>query len=150
MYDRENSALTDTPGQNGPELSANQTKALAALLTHTRIEDAAQASGLSARTMRRYLAEPEFSRAYREQQRILLSETTATLQRIATTAANVIEESMAADIEDKNLRLRAARTGLDFLLKATETERKLREIEDLEERIVSLESAQKMSERFGL
>ena len=140
MYNLENGSTAVEPGQDRTDnLSANQHKALAALLTHTRIEDAARASGISARTIRRYLADRDFARAYREQQHILLSETTATLQRIATDAAVAISDSLAPDIEDKNLRLRAARTALEFLLRAVETERRIIEQDELEERIEALE-----------
>jgi hypothetical protein len=146
VFEVENRPTMVDSGHNRPELSANQHKALAALLAHTRVEDAARASGLSARTIRRYLAEPDFARAYREQQRLLLSETTATLQRIAGDAAAAIEDSLSPEVEDKNLRLRAARTALEFLLRATETERKVRELEDVEERLEALERAHRLKE----
>jgi hypothetical protein len=145
MYSIENDLTPVKLGQDGTDdaadnLSANQHKALAALLTHTRIEDAARASDISARTIRRYMADPEFARAYRGQQRILLAETTATLQRIAADAAVAISDSLAgAGLEDKNLRLRAARTALEFLLRAVETERRVIEQDELEERIETLE-----------
>jgi len=119
-------------------LTANQNKALAALLAYTTTEEASRASGVSARTIRRYLADPEFSRAYRQQQRALLTETTATLQRLAAEAAGAISDSLAPDV-DGNLRLRAARTALEFLLRAVETERKIIEQDEIEGRLEELE-----------
>jgi hypothetical protein len=119
-------------------LTANQNKALAALLAHTTTEAASQASGVSARQIRRYLADPEFARAYRQHQRALLTETTATLQRLAAEAAAAMSDSLEPGV-DGNLRLRAARTALEFLLRATETERKIVEQDELEERLEALE-----------
>jgi hypothetical protein len=139
-----------TAQSGSPEdLSPNQRRALTALIAHTTIAAAAEASGLSVPTLKRYLAEPSFARAYRQQQMILLSETSATLQRIAASCANVVEETLAPEIEDKALRLRAARTGLEFLLRTVETERKIREQEDLEERIEALERKERQKE-FGV
>jgi hypothetical protein len=148
VYEIENSPEPGVSAQDraADELSPAQHRALRALLTARTIAEAAEAAGLNESTVRRYLAEPGFGRAYREQQRILLSETTATLQRIAGDAAAAIEDSLAPDIEDKNLRLRAARTALEFLLRTTETERKVRELEDVEERLTELERAHRLKE----
>lgn len=146
MYEIENSPEAGVSVQDHAvdALSPAQHRALRALLTARTIADAAVTAGLNESTVRRYLAEPGFGRAYREQQRILLSETTATLQRIATDAVAAIEDTLSPDIEDGNLRLRAARTALEFLMRATETERRIREQEDLEERLEALERAYRL------
>ena len=55
-------------------LTANQTHALAALLSHPTREAAAKAVGVSAKTISCWLREEPFVNAYREARRDLLQE----------------------------------------------------------------------------
>ncbi len=120
------------------ELSANQQRALQALLATTSIAAAAEEAGLNARTIKRYLAEPTFAQVYREQREIALQETVSALQSGGVAAVTALREAL--DTDDDNLRLRAARAVLDYLFKGVELERRVRETEDLIARIDALEA----------
>jgi hypothetical protein len=133
-------AETETSGQNrkDTELSANQQKALSALLTHPSIEAAAKSCGLTERTLRRYLKENAFFRdAYREARDELFAEAVGNLRRIAIKAIAGLES--AIDDPDVNVRIRAYRSILDYLFKGVDLERKIKETEELEQRIAALE-----------
>jgi hypothetical protein len=51
---------------HGSKLDRKQEEAIAALLTHRNIEEAAGAAGIGARTLLRWLKIPEFQAAYRQ------------------------------------------------------------------------------------
>jgi len=119
------------------ELSANQEKALAALLTNATIEAAAASCGLTDRTLRRYLKDEVFASAYREARDELFTETVTNLRRIASKATADLEAAL--DDPEVTVRLRADRAILDYLFKGVELERKIRETEELEARIAALE-----------
>jgi hypothetical protein len=121
-------------------LSANQQKALAALLTNTTIEAAADQCGLAARTIRSYLADENFSRVYREQRVLILQSVVAGLESLATQALETFKDAMTED-EDLNLRLRAAARVVDMIFRGVELERRIRAEEELEQRISELEEA---------
>jgi hypothetical protein len=121
------------------ELSANQVKALNALMMTTSIENAAKQCGLSVSTIKKYLIQGEFKRAYRQQRALILGETVAGITNLGTKAIGVIEGALD-NAEDSNVQLRAARHALDHIAKLTELERKIVENEELEERLAALEA----------
>jgi sugar phosphate isomerase/epimerase len=120
-------------------LSANQQKALQALLTTTSIGAAAEQCGLHIGTVKRYLADETFAAVYRDQRVLILQETVAGLQRLGTKAIMVLEGSLD-DNDDPNAKLRAARTVLDYIAKLVELERRIRDQDDLEQHLERLEA----------
>ena len=117
-------------------LPANQQKALGALLSTPNVEAAAAQCGLTSRTIKRYLATQEFAEAYREQRMLMLNETIASLEKAGIDA--VAAMTGALKDEDVNVRLRAARAVLDYLLKGAELERRNRELDEVETEIQEL------------
>jgi hypothetical protein len=126
-------------------LSPNQTKALNALLQTTSIGAAAEECGLSVATVKRYLADATFDAVYREQRRLILQETVAGISRLGTEAIQAFEDAL--NVGDLNERLRAATRVVDMIYKGTELERRIREQEELEQRITDLEIAAEMASK---
>jgi|SRR5215217_6570654 len=121
-------------------LPANQMRALNALLKTTSIEAAAKEASLGQATIKRYLATERFSRVYREQRMLILQQTIAGLTELGAQAVEKIEAGM--DSDDENTALRAACRVLDYIAKLVELERRIRDQDELEERIRKLEEAQ--------
>jgi hypothetical protein len=126
-------------------LSPNQAKALNALLQTTSIGAAAEECGLSVATVKRYLADATFDAVYREQRRLILQETVAGISRLGTEAIQAFEDAL--NVGDLNERLRAATRVVDMIYKGTELERRIREQEELEQRITDLEIAAEMASK---
>lgn len=132
------------------DLSPNQQKALAALLATTSISAAAEECGLGISTVKKYLAQEDFSRVYREKRMLILQETVAGISRLGTEAVRAFEDAL----EDGDLseRLRAATRILDYIYKGAELERKIRDQEELEQRLLALEEealARRKAMRYG-
>ena len=118
--------------QNGTirgDLSANQQRALQALLTTSTISEAAEKSGLGRRTIHRYLEDRAFSEAYNSARHRLVEETIAGLQKIGTEAVGVLHDAL--EDPDVNARIRAARAVLDFTFKVVEIAELKREVEEI-------------------
>jgi len=110
-------------------LSANQQRALAALLSTPTIAEAATKCGLTRKTIHAYLRDEDFAQAYREERERLVEQTVAGLQRIGTEAVEVLHD--AFEDPDVNARIRAARYVLDLTFKVHEVAELRREIEEI-------------------
>ena len=113
-------------------LSRNQRRAIAALLEHKSIIDAAQACMLSEKTLRRYLAEPSFRAGLIQAEGELLDLATRRLLSLSGMAITTLNDVMV-NTDSPALRLRAAQAILDYLIK-------LRELRDVEKRLFDLEA----------
>jgi hypothetical protein len=71
--------------------------AIAALLSESSIGDAAIKSGVSKRTLLRWLKEPDFRRQYAEAKEQILKVATGILARNATKAAQTLEQIFAGE-----------------------------------------------------
>ncbi len=120
-------------------LTHKQLKGIAALLTTNTKEEAAAAAGVSTATLRRWLKEPDFREAYRAERFRFLERLTGELLARSSAAIGVLGDAL--EDADINARLRAARSVLDYVLKAVETERRIMETEELEARMEALEEA---------
>jgi hypothetical protein len=138
-----------TTQNESKKLSPAQHRALLALLSSATIGEAATSSGLSKSTINRYLSDPTFSEVYRAQRGLVLQETVAALQHAGVEAVGVLKDSMQPDVEDLNLRLRAARVVLDYVFKGVETERRIREQDELELRLEDLEADMRERRTYG-
>ncbi len=105
---------------HGAKFGRKQEEAIAALLSHRSIDDAAQAIHIAPRTLLRWLQLVEFNAAYRKARRAAVSQSVARLQQV--------DPSTPA-----STRVRAADSVLDHSAKAIE-------IEDLEARVAALEA----------
>jgi hypothetical protein len=105
---------------------------IAALLQGQTLAEAAQASHLSERTVRRRLADPAFVRELQQARQRAVGRAVNVLVDGTTTAA-VTLRWLASHAEQEHVRLAAARSILDFAFRGLETL-------DLAERIAQLEA----------
>lgn len=106
--------------------------AIASLLATSTIHEAADQCGVSERTLKRWLAMPEFQAAFSEAKSDMLKAATSKLRREAGAAVDVLS-SVAGDTEAPAAsRVTAGRALLELAFKSHETE-------VLEERIAALE-----------
>jgi transposase-like protein len=109
-------------------------QAIAALLSHRNVEEAARAIGISANTLLRWTKEPEFDAAYREARRTAFSQSLARLQHASGAAVTTVLKIMLDWKAPAGTRLRAAEVVLEQASKAIE-------MEDIEARVAELERA---------
>lgn len=112
------------------DLSGNQEKVLAALLATATVAAAAEMSGISERTVYRYLRDPGFRACYREARAAMMDQSVAALQKVSIEAVAVLRGAFKS--ENPHARIRAAKTVLDAMFKGTE-------LVDMEERLRRLE-----------
>jgi hypothetical protein len=117
----------DTPDK------ARKTSAIAALLSEPTIVAAAEKVGINEKTLRIWLHQPKFSRAYRSARDAALRHALGRLQATAGKAVKALEK--AIDGDDAKLSVTAAGTVLNNVLKAVEAL-------DLAERVEALEQAE--------
>ena len=119
---------------HGAKFGHKVEQAIAALLSHRNVEEAARAVGISANTLLRWLKEPEFDAACREARRMAFSQSLARLQDASGAAVTTVLKIMLDTNAPAGTRLRAAEVVLEQTTKAIE-------VEDLEVRVAELERA---------
>lgn len=102
------------------DLSPNEYKALQALLTHPSKTEAAEAAGVSLRTLQRYLADEQFQAAYREAFQELVTDATRQVQQSLSPAIRALRSIVEDDGENASARISAARALLEYGLRMTE------------------------------
>jgi hypothetical protein len=113
--------------------TTKQQKAIAALLSAKDIQAAAAQAGVGERTLHRWLDEdPAFKTALRAAEAQVIDGVVRRLTGSANSALNVVMVIMLDSTTPVSVRLRAAIAILDQLIK-------LRELNDLEQRIARLE-----------
>src|ERR1700674_3383031 len=116
----------------GSKFTRKKEEAIAALLTHRNVEEAAHAAGIGTQTLMRWLKMPEFQAAYREAGRTAFGQSIARLQQASSAAATTFLKLMVDPNVPASVRLRAADGVFTHAAKAIE-------IEDLEARLAELE-----------
>ena len=124
--------MTDSPEMS--EFSANQEKAILALLAVPSLEGAARVAGISSKTIRRYLDDDEFARRLKAERRVAFDVAAGSLQgllsrAVGTLAAVIDDESVAPSV-----RVRAASAVLTHA-------RAWYEIDEIEKRMDVIEVA---------
>ena len=130
---------------HGSKFGRKQEEAIAALLTHASVPDAARSIGIGVTTLLRWLQMPEFEAAHRKALRAVFSQAMARLQQNAAAAAQTILKIMVDPNMPASSRLRAADMALEYSLKGIE-------LEDLQVRVSQLEreaGLEKSSERLN-
>jgi HEAT repeat protein len=117
------------------ELTQRQERAIAALLTEPNITAAAKQSGVGDRTLRRWLSDAQFRRAYREASRRVLDDACARLRALTSEAVETLRAAFTAQSE--SVRVRAATALLEVAVKV--------EVDDLAERVAALEAHQQQT-----
>ena len=113
-------------------LTANQSRALTALLACSTRKEAAQAAGLSERTLRAYLENEEFLTEYRRAFAALIEESTREAQRAMQPALATLRNICEDEECPPAARISAARSLMDMGLKLTEQNDILARLEVLE------------------
>ena len=103
-----------------------------ALLTSPSKAAAAKAAGIAPRTLRGYLADPEFQAAYRDAFGNMVEDATRQAQQAISPALSTLREIVEDKEEDAQARISAARAILSNGLKLTETTDILNRLQDLE------------------
>jgi hypothetical protein len=124
------------------KLGRKQEQAIAGLMTQRNVDEAAKAAGVGARTLWRWLKNPEFQAAFREARRTAFSQSIARLQQGSSAAATTLVKIMVDPKAPAASRVRAADCILAHGIRAIE-------IEDLEARVAELERAAEMSRSDG-
>ena len=119
---------------HGAKFGRKKESAIAALLTHRNIEEAARATGIGTQTLLRWLRVPEFESAYREARRDTYSQSIARLQQASSAAVSTLLKVMIDPHAPAASRIRAADCVLGHTAKGIE-------IEDIEVRVTELERA---------
>ena len=117
---------------HGSKFDRKREEAVAALLTHRNVEDAARAAGVGVSTLLRWMKEPEFEAAYREARRAAFGQSVARLQQASSAAVSTLLKVMVDPASPPSTKVRAADSVLDHAAKAIE-------IEDLDARLTDLE-----------
>jgi transposase-like protein len=117
---------------HGAKFDQKMEQAIAALLSHRSVEEAARAVGISANTLLRWMKEPEFEAAWREARRTAFSQAIGRLQDFTDAAVKTVLKIMLDPNAPAGTRLRAAEVVLEQGTKASE-------MEDLEDRVAKLE-----------
>src|SRR5262245_51915165 len=102
----------------GRKSNRKREEALAALLSTTSIEKAAQKAGLSERTLHNWLADPEFLGAYRDARRQVVEGAVTRLQKAAGAAVRCLKRNLTCG--NAGAEIRAALGILDHAVKAVE------------------------------
>lgn len=113
-------------------MTPKRQKVLVALLTQPTKERAAAAAGVSPKTLRRYLSDPEFQAEYKRAFREMVEDAARTAQRTLDPAIAVLNEIMQDSEENGQIRVSAARSVLEFGLRMTEQLDILARLDELE------------------
>lgn len=129
-------------GEGCEKLGRKKEEAIVALLSYRTVEDAARSCNKRARTLYRWLAEPEFRAAYQNARRAAFSQSIGRLQQASSAAVSTLMKVMVDSAAPASAKVRAAAAVLDHAAKGIE-------LEDLEQRLATLER-DKNSEKYGI
>jgi hypothetical protein len=119
---------------HGSKFGRKKEDAIVALLTTRTVEEAARVVGVSAKTLLRWMKEPEFDTAYLAAKRAAFGQSIARLHHLSSAAVTTLGKVMLEPGTPPATRVRAADSILDHTTKAIE-------IEGLEARLTELERA---------
>jgi len=119
---------------HGAKFGRKKEEAILALLTTRTVEEAARAAHISAKTLLRWMKEPEFDAAYQAAKRAAFGQSIARLHHLSSAAVTTLGKVMLEPGTPPATRVRAADSILDHTIKAIE-------IEGLEARLTELERA---------
>src|SRR6185312_11902969 len=120
------------PRGHGDKLGRKAEAAIVALLAHPTMPEAAKAAGVSETTLWRWLQRDDFRKKYREAQAKVFDGALGSLQGASTEAVNCLRRNLTCG--NPSAEVQAARTILDYTLRA-------RQLFELETRITFLETA---------
>ena len=107
--------------------------AIAALLSSRNVVEAAKLAKVGERSLWRWLREPAFQAALTEAEGAAIDEATRRLIGLQSDAINVLQDTLTDRKALPGIRMRAAQSILDFLMR-------LRELRNVESRLAKLEA----------
>jgi len=119
-------------GNRNEDLSWRQKRAITSLLIERDVKTAATAAKVGHRTLCRWLTEEPFRAALSEAEGDAIDGATRRLVGLADSAVDTLGDLLDSKDASESVRLRAAQSIIDNLLK-------LRELRNLEQRITALE-----------
>ena len=125
---------------HGAKFGRKMEDAIVALLTTRTVEEAARVVGISAKTLLRWMKEPEFNKAFLAAQRAAFGQAIGRLHHLSSAAVTTLGKVMLEPGTPPATRVRAADSILDHTIKAIE-------IESLEARLTELERAAEAAAR---
>ncbi|MBZ5600921.1 MAG: hypothetical protein LAO79_01290 [Acidobacteriia bacterium] len=117
---------------HGSKFGRKKEEAIAALLSHRSIEEAAKAINVNSNTLLRWLEVPEFRDEYRRARRQAVYQAIARLQQATGVAGVTVLKLMTDPNVPAAVRLRAAECVFAHAIRGIE-------LEDIEERLAQLE-----------
>jgi hypothetical protein len=125
---------------HGEKITRKQEQAIAALLTHNTIVEAADSIEIGESTLRRWMKTPEFCQSFNAARKEAVSSAIIRIQTSANDAIKLLRSIMEREDAPIPSRVTAAKVILDQTLRAWE-------IFELEERIKTLEALVEMGSR---
>ena len=122
---------TDDRRGHGQKLSRKQEDAIAALLTHGTVRDAAKACKVGEATLFRWLQIPSFHERYTAARREVLQAALTMLQSVARAAVATLARNLKCGVPSTEVA--AARAILDTAIRAHELEEMTQRVEALEQ-----------------
>lgn len=116
---------------NNGALSTRKSKALASILASKNVQEASELSGIPVRSLYRWLAEEEFQQALSNAEGEAIDSAVRRLTALSEQAVHVLSDCLDSAVAPY-VRLKAAQSTLDYILK-------LRELRGLERRLQALE-----------
>ena len=123
---------------HGTKFGRKKEAAIAALLTQKNHEEAARVTGISLKTLKRWLRLPEFLEEYRRARWQVVEQAYARVQQNAPAAASVLLKLMVDPATPASGRIRAALGTFGLAREALDL--------DIETRVAELERAAKQAE----
>ena len=118
------------PAESGEELTTRQQKLLLELVRNPDIQAAARNAGVGRTTAYRWLEKPEFYKELTRMRNETMNEALSTIKSLTTRAAQ--ELARLLDTEDDRLRRHICKDILSHAIK-------VRELEEIEQRLIKLE-----------
>lgn len=128
---------------NGRQLTTRQETAVRALLTEPSIRDTAKSTGIGERTLYTWLKEAGFAHAYREARREAVSRAIGAVQHAAGDAVKTLTDVMTDATAPAPARVTAARSVLEWAVKAVAIDDLAARLEALEKHLASQHGAQR-------
>jgi hypothetical protein len=94
---------------HGTKFGRKMEQAIAALMSHRNIEEAAKVVGISVATLKRWMDQPEFKTAYLQARLDAVMQANARIQQSCGVAASVLFKVMADPATPASVRARNAR-----------------------------------------
>lgn len=118
---------------NGEKLARKWEQAIAALLATPTLRLAAEQAGVSESTLRRWLNDATFQRAYQEARRLVVSQATGQLATACAEAVETLRAVMGDPTAPASARVTAARSVLELAVTSVD-------VEDIQARVAELDA----------